>query len=52
MEEAFEVTALAVARAVLGRLLGPPASRPERDPDEPRPMETLDDWILFGPRLR
>ncbi|HEX6844162.1 MAG TPA: hypothetical protein VF235_03510 [Actinomycetota bacterium] len=25
---------------------------PERNPDERHPLETLDDWILFGPRLR
>jgi hypothetical protein len=24
---------------------------PERNPDERRPLETLDDWILFGPRM-
>jgi hypothetical protein len=28
-----------------------PARRNERNPDE-RSLETLDDWILFGPRLR
>jgi hypothetical protein len=32
------------AEAELGR-------SPERNPDERPPLETLDDWILFGPRM-
>lgn len=26
-------------------------ARPERNPDDHR-LESLDDWILFGPRMR
>jgi hypothetical protein len=29
-----------------------PGGRPERDPDARRRLDTLDDWILFGPRMR
>jgi hypothetical protein len=36
----------------LGRHHDRPVSRrPERNPDEIR-FESLDDWILFGPRMR
>jgi hypothetical protein len=53
MSRAREVTAAARralvraarrAEAELGR-------SPERNPDERRPLDTLDDWILFGPRM-
>jgi hypothetical protein len=29
-----------------------PGSRPDRDPDARPRLDTLDDWILFGPRMR
>jgi hypothetical protein len=29
-----------------------PGGRPERDPDARPRLDTLDDWILFGPRMR
>jgi hypothetical protein len=29
-----------------------PCGRPERDPNARPRLETLDDWILFGPRMR
>lgn len=35
----------------VSRFFVEPPSRPERNPDEHR-LESLDDWILFGPRQR
>jgi hypothetical protein len=29
-----------------------PGGRPERNPDAGPRLDTLDDWILFGPRMR
>ena len=42
--------ARSLRRALLRFFVEPP-SRPERNPDE-HPLESLDDWILFGPRQR
>ena len=33
------------------RALREPTRAPERDPDRRPPMDTLDDWILYGPRM-
>jgi len=33
------------------RALREPPRRPERDPDRRPAMDTIDDWILFGPRM-
>ncbi len=41
----------AVIKRVL-RKMREPARRPERNPDVRQPLESLDDWILFGPRMR
>jgi hypothetical protein len=41
--------ALTRAASTLG---AEPGGRPERDPDARRRLDTLDDWILFGPRMR
>lgn len=38
--------------ARLRRFLTEPDRGPERNPDERHPLETLEDWILFGPRRR
>ena len=46
-------------RTLLERLIGDedrrPVRRPEggpvRNPDEPHGLDTIDDWILFGPRM-
>jgi len=38
-------------RRAIVRFFVEPPSRPERNPDEHR-LESLDDWILFGPRQR
>jgi hypothetical protein len=44
------------ARRALGRaarvLDAEPGGRSERDPDARPRLDTLDDWILFGPRMR
>jgi len=38
-------------RRAARRLLEEPRTPIERNPDARAPMDTLDDWILFGPRL-
>ncbi|HUL84951.1 MAG TPA: hypothetical protein VLX89_05475 [Actinomycetota bacterium] len=38
-------------RRALVRFFAEPPSRPDRNPDDHR-LESLDDWILFGPRQR
>jgi hypothetical protein len=42
---------LAAMMDVLHRMFDEPAPKSERNPDEHR-MESLEDWILFGPRMR
>jgi hypothetical protein len=39
-------------RRVARILEAEPGGRPERNPDARPRLETLDDWILFGPRMR
>jgi hypothetical protein len=51
------VNARGVAAAALRRLREatrgrPEPARPERNPDERPRLDSLDDWILFGPRMR
>ncbi|HYJ60786.1 MAG TPA: hypothetical protein VE032_04900 [Actinomycetota bacterium] len=44
-----------MSRRVLDRIrraLREPSRPPERDPARRPAMDTIDDWILFGPRLR
>jgi hypothetical protein len=36
----------------VGEMLPEEPRRPERNPDARPEMDTLDDWILFGPRMR
>ncbi|MGE5226832.1 MAG: hypothetical protein ACM3OO_08140 [Planctomycetaceae bacterium] len=36
----------------LARFFTASTRAPERDPDVREPFESLDDWILFGPRPR
>jgi hypothetical protein len=52
-----EVSARGFAAAARRRLREatrgrPEQARPEQNPDERPPLDSLDDWILFGPRMR
>jgi hypothetical protein len=41
-----------VLRRAADKSLDEPGERKERNPDAGPRMDTLDDWILFGPRMR
>ena len=52
---AATLAAAIVSGRVLDRIrraLREPSRPPERDPARRPAMDTIDDWILFGPRLR